>query len=217
MNIFYYRILLPGCVWLSGCVYHSLESGARCSPGSSHHQHHCLHPYTLHQQNQGEFTNLQTRLHYSECIICFIHHSSGDTLSLLNIELLMIDNMFQFPSRLMEWAVLFNSVTEQEDIFNMVLSILFDLPLVINPLGILFLRREKQRTIIKSSSTEVDHLITQHQDEDDEHLTMLVSMDSKQLEDALFAAKTTSLWYSDESSTNCWVQIFSNDWHCYEY
>ena len=89
----------------------------------------------------------------------------------------------------MEWALLFNNITEQDDLFKLVLGIIFNLPLIINPLGVLLLRRDgtKQR----NSSSEVDNLL--REEEEDEAITMMVSMDGKDLENALFQAKTTSL------------------------
>lgn len=89
----------------------------------------------------------------------------------------------------MEWAVLFNNITEQDDLFRLVLSIIFDLPLIINPLGVLLLRRNGSKA--RNLSTEVDSLIKE--DEEDENITMMVSMEAKDLENALFQAKTTSL------------------------
>ena len=89
----------------------------------------------------------------------------------------------------MEWAVLFNNITEQDDLFKLVLGIIFNLPLIINPFGVLLLRRSgtKQR----NSSSEVDNLLKE--EDEDENITMMVSMDGKDLENALFQAKTTSL------------------------
>ena len=89
----------------------------------------------------------------------------------------------------MEWAVLFNNIIDQEDLFKLVLGIVFNLPLILNPLGILLMRRKGPK--MRDSSTEVDNLLAG--DEENENITMIVSMDGKDLENALFEAKTTSL------------------------
>ena len=91
---------------------------------------------------------------------------------------------------MMEWAVLFNDITDQEDLFRLVLGIIFDLPLILNPLGVLLLRRNTSKQ--SHGSSEVDNLLKDEEDED-ENITMIVSMEGKDLENALFQAKTTSL------------------------
>ena len=86
----------------------------------------------------------------------------------------------------------YNNASDQAEIFTLIIGILFDLPLIINPLGVIILRGNgtiKLRN--RNSETELDHPLVSSLSED--NLTMIVAMDQQELENALFAAKTTSL------------------------
>ena len=88
---------------------------------------------------------------------------------------------FQAPARVLQWTILYNNSSEHEQIINLVMNIIFNLPLIINPLGVLIIRRSTKE------NSKVRRL------ESEEHLTMIVEMDQKELENALFEAKTTTL------------------------
>ena len=87
----------------------------------------------------------------------------------------------------------YNNASDQAEIFTLIINIVFDLPLIINPLGVIILRGNGSMTLRSSrhSETELDHPLVRSPSED--NLTMIVAMDQQELENALFAAKTTSL------------------------
>ena len=91
---------------------------------------------------------------------------------------------------MLEWAVRYNNASDEVDIFSLIVGIVTDLPLVINPLGVLILRGNGSMQL-RRSETEVDHPLVSSGSED--NLTMIVAMDQQELENALLAAKTTSL------------------------
>jgi len=100
--------------------------------------------------------------------------------------------ILQVPARILEWAVHYNNASDQAEIFSLILGIVFDLPLIINPLGVIILRGNGTINLRKRlSETELDHPLVSSPSED--NLTMIVAMDQQELENALFAAKTTSL------------------------
>jgi hypothetical protein len=66
-----------------------------------------------------------------------------------------------------------------------------DLPLVINPMGVLVIRGLGQRGERKVENCQkINSVFTSPSDE---NIKMMVSMEGKDLENALFKAKTTSL------------------------
>jgi len=89
--------------------------------------------------------------------------------------------IIQAPARVLQWTILYNNSSEHEQIINLVMNIIFNLPLIINPLGVLIIRR----------STKANSKVRRFESE--EHLTLIVEMDQKELENALFEAKTTTL------------------------
>ena len=77
------------------------------------------------------------------------------------------------------------------DIFKLMVKIATDLPLVINPLGVLIIRGIGQREEGKLESCQKMSSVFSSPSE--ENIKMMVSMEGKDLENALFKAKTTSL------------------------
>ena len=68
-------------------------------------------------------------------------------------------------------------------------SIIFSLPFIINPLGVILIRRQGNRNGIKVSDTEFESLM-----DSDEQLTMIMAeLDQQELEKAIFTGKTTTL------------------------
>ena len=96
------------------------------------------------------------------------------------------------PARILEWAVHYNNASDQAEIFSLIIGIVLDLPLIINPLGVIILRGNGS-VKLRDSETEVDLPLVTSQSESEDNLTMIVAMDQRELENALFAAKTTSL------------------------
>ena len=101
----------------------------------------------------------------------------------------------------------YNDASDQAEIFSLIIGIVFDLPLIINPLGVIILRGNgtiKLRN--RKSETELDHPLVSSPSED--NLTMIVAMDQQELENALFAAKTTSLWFQMKFVARISTKIF---------
>jgi len=94
--------------------------------------------------------------------------------------------ILQVPARILEWAVQYNDASDHGDLISLITLIIFNLPLVINPMGVIIIRRNKY--YINNSSKSFDNVF-----ESDENITLMVSMEGKDLENALFAAKTTTL------------------------
>ena len=66
-----------------------------------------------------------------------------------------------------------------------------DLPLVINPLGVILIRGLGQKRAGKVENCQKN--LTAYNSPSEENIKMIVSMEGKELENALFKAKTTSL------------------------
>ena len=49
--------------------------------------------------------------------------------------------MIQTPARILEWAVQYKDASDHRDIISLVIGIVVQLPLIINPLGVILLRR----------------------------------------------------------------------------
>jgi len=94
--------------------------------------------------------------------------------------------ILQVPARILEWAVQYNDASDHGDLISLITLIIFNLPLVINPMGVIIIRRNKYYR--NNSSKSFDNVF-----ESDENITLMVSMEGKDLENALFAAKTTTL------------------------
>ena len=76
----------------------------------------------------------------------------------------------------------YNGEEEEYDaILVLIVKCVKDLPLIINPLGILTLRSWRKNTQNQSVSDEMEENL------------MMISTDSKEFEDAFFKSKTTSL------------------------
>ena len=86
----------------------------------------------------------------------------------------------------MEWAVQYNDASDHGDLISLITLIIFDLPLIINPMGVIIIRRNRYSRSGGGKSFETVF-------ESDENISMMVSMEGKDLENALFAAKTTTL------------------------
>ena len=79
------------------------------------------------------------------------------------------------------WMTYNDSEEEYDEILMLIVKCVKDLPLIINPLGILTLR--------SWSKTNTFHQVNH----DDEENLMMISTDSKEFEDAFFKSKTTTL------------------------
>ena len=77
------------------------------------------------------------------------------------------------------------------DIFKLIVKISTDFPLLINPLGVLIIRGLGQRGEGKVENCE--KILSVYPSPSEENIKMIVSMEGKDLENALFKAKTTSL------------------------
>ena len=68
-------------------------------------------------------------------------------------------------------------------------SIIFSLPFIINPIGVILIRRQGGTNVNKVSDTEFESLM-----DSDEQLTMIMAeLDQQELEKAIFTGKTTTL------------------------
>ena len=76
------------------------------------------------------------------------------------------------------------------EIVNLMVKISADFPLLINPLGVLIIRGFGQRGEGKENSEKPPSI---YPSPSEENMKMIVSMEGKDLENALFKAKTTSL------------------------
>ena len=88
----------------------------------------------------------------------------------------------QAPVRAFECWMRYNGEEEEYDaILVLIVKCVKDLPLIINPLGILTLRSWRKNTQNQLVSDEMEENL------------MMISTDSKEFEDAFFKSKTTSL------------------------
>ena len=145
-----------------------------------------------------------------QCAVSCLHNFAGINISQTQWPIKSLI-LIQVPARILEWAVHYNNASDQAEIFSLILGILFDLPLIINPLGVIILRGNGTINLRKRlSETELDHPLVSSPSED--NLTMIVAMDQQELENALFAAKTTSLWFHMKLvarfSTKNWIDLF---------
>ena len=86
------------------------------------------------------------------------------------------------PVRAFECWMTYNGEEEEYDaILLLIVKCVKDLPLIINPLGILTLRSWRKTSHNQPVSDDMEENL------------MMISTDSKEFEDAFFKAKTTSL------------------------
>ena len=86
------------------------------------------------------------------------------------------------PVRAFECWMTYNGEEEEFDaILLLIVKCVKDLPLIINPLGILTLRSRRKTSHSQPVSDNMEETL------------MMISTDSKEFEDAFFKAKTTSL------------------------
>ena len=90
--------------------------------------------------------------------------------------------LFQVPARAAQCWVSFSEGAQQSDqVLSLIINCITDLPLIINPLGILTLRSWRKNSHNQSVSEGMEENL------------MMISTDSKEFEDAFFKSKTTSL------------------------
>ena len=95
----------------------------------------------------------------------------------------------QVSSRITEYCIQYKHL--RVEIFKLMVKIATDLPLVINPMGVLIIRGLGQRGEGKRENCQKISSVFSSPSE--ENIKMMVSMDGRDLENALFKAKTTSL------------------------
>jgi len=117
-----------------------------------------------------------------------ISHNIKQDLTILSV-LFFAHILFQVPTRITECFIQYKHI--RLDIFNLIVKITNDFPLVINPLGVLLIRGLGQRVEGKIENWQKP--ISVYNSPSEENLKMIVSMEGKDLEAALFKAKTTSL------------------------
>ena len=89
--------------------------------------------------------------------------------------------LFQVPARAAQCWVSFSEGAQQSDqVLSLIINCITDLPLIINPLGILTLRAWNTAKQSQQSSNMEENLL-------------MISTESKEFEDAFFKAKTTTL------------------------
>ena len=99
--------------------------------------------------------------------------------------------MFQLPTKIGEIFLHYRHTTTTIHILHLIINITADIPLLINPLGVLLLRGLARRDGGKAGQWHPPPSPVHSPSE--ENLKMIVSMEGKDLEAALFKAKTTSL------------------------
>eukprot|EP00092_Neocalanus_flemingeri_P032353 GFUD01035176.1.p1 GENE.GFUD01035176.1~~GFUD01035176.1.p1 ORF type:complete len:328 (+),score=47.83 GFUD01035176.1:64-1047(+) len=117
-----------------------------------------------------------------------ISHNIKQDLTILSV-LFLAHIIFQVPTKITECFTQYKHL--QVDIFNLIVNISNDLPLIINPLGVLLIRGLGRRVTGKVESCQKN--ISVYNSPSEENIKMIVSMEGKELENALFKAKTTSL------------------------
>jgi len=118
-----------------------------------------------------------------------ISHNIKQDLTILSV-LLLAHLLFQVPTRIAECFFQYKQL--RLDIFHLIVKITNDFPLVINPLGVLLIRGLGKRFDGKIESWH-QATLSACSSPSEENLKMIVSMEGKDLEAALFKAKTTSL------------------------
>jgi len=119
-----------------------------------------------------------------------INHNTKQDLTLLSV-LILADLMFQLPTKIGEIFLHYRHTTTTIHILHLIINITADIPLLINPLGVLLLRGLARRDGGKAGQWHPPPSPVHSPSE--ENLKMIVSMEGKDLEAALFKAKTTSL------------------------
>jgi len=109
-------------------------------------------------------------------------------LTILSV-LFLAHIIFQVPTKITEGFIEYKNL--RVDIFNLMVKISNDLSLVINPLGVLLIRGLGQRGVGKVENCQKPNSV--YNSPSEENIKMIVSMEGKDLENALFKAKTTSL------------------------
>jgi len=109
-------------------------------------------------------------------------------LTILSV-LFLAHLLFQVPTRITESFIQYKHI--RSDIFTLMVRIASDFPLVINPLGVILIRGLGMRVHGKVDTHQ--KIISVPTSPSEENIKMIVSMEGKDLENALFKAKTTSL------------------------
>jgi len=133
--------------------------------------------------------NLSTCVGPTTCESNPVSHNTRQDLTLLSV-LLVAHLLFQVPTRIAEIFIHYRHISI--NILNLIVKIVTDLPLVINPLGVLLIRGLGTRGEGKTDSG-YQPPISVVNSPSEENMRMIVSLEGKDLEAALFRAKTTSL------------------------